>query len=180
MSQTTIHLCLRLALPATLAATLLLGACGNEVTPQPVAASGGSLCLADFTNCVDPIFDATLHAQTGTVTCSAGGCHAQSTGSGGAFKIYPDAEPGSSEMMSNFITAESFADLNDPPDSLLLEKPTAGENNTIGGHAGGNIFPNASDPCHVAIQTWISNRVSDPNAAVCGACTAPVISTCGY
>jgi hypothetical protein len=162
-----------------MAGGLLLQGC-NNVSDQPVQASGSSLCLSDYQRCVNPIFDAVIQGRTGPVTCSAGGCHSQATGSGGAFKIFPNAQAGSTQMLANFFSAESFADLNDPPNSRLLQKPTAGRAASVGGHAGGDIFPSTSDACHVAIQNWISNRVDDPNAAACGTCVAPDISTCGY
>jgi predicted CxxxxCH...CXXCH cytochrome family protein len=166
--------------------TLLAGGCGDTllpgspVTPAPVQASGSSLCFPDYQKCVSPIFDATLQGESGVVTCSAAGCHSQATGSGGAFKIYPNAQADSAEMQSNFFSAQSFADLDDPADSKLLLKPSVMGRSQGVGHAGGNIFPSPSDACYIAIKTWISNRVDDPNSPVCGMCVAPVLSSCGY
>jgi hypothetical protein len=164
---------------ACAAAAWLLAGCGNTVNDQPVAASCDSLCLANYQQCVNPIFNAVLQGRTGQVTCSAGGCHSAATGSGGSFKIIPNAQAGSSDMMSNYFSAESLADLDDPLQSLLLEKPTATLNTQIG-HSGGDIFPNTSDACFVAIETWISNRVNSPTDAACGSCVPVDTSTCGY
>lgn len=170
---------LRFLCGAVLAAPLLSG-CGNNVGDQPVAASGDSLCLATYQQCINPIFNAVLQGRTGTVTCSAGGCHSAATGSGGSFKIIPGAADNSADMMSNYFSAESLTDLDDPIESLLLEKPTATLNTQIG-HAGGDIFPNTSDACFVEIQTWISNRVNSPTDAACASSCVPVdTSTCGY
>jgi hypothetical protein len=163
-----------------LAAAVLLPACGNQITPQPVTASGSALCYADYQTCINPILDASINGRTGAATCSAGGCHSQASGSGGAFKIFPGAQPDSAEMLANYFSAQSFANLDDPPSSRLLQKPTAGRSAAIGGHAGGDIFPGADDACHAAMLQWIANRVDDPAAAVCGACSAPAIASCGY
>ncbi len=159
---------------------LLAAGCGNTVNPQPVEASGSTLCVVDYEVCVNPIFDAAINGRTGVATCSAGGCHSQASGSGGAFKINPGAPTGSPEMMANYFSARSFANLDDPPGSRLLQKPTAGRSAAIGGHAGGDIFPGTSDACHAVIQNWISTRVDDANAAVCGSCVPVDTSTCGY
>jgi hypothetical protein len=159
---------------------VLLASCMQQATPAPVQGTGSTLCYVDYQKCINPIFDATLQGQTGPVTCSAGGCHSQATGSGGAFKIYPNAQNDSTEMQANFYSARAFANLDDPMNSKLLLKPDATGRLFGVGHAGGNIFPTDSDACHVAIQTWISNRVDDQNAASCGICTAPDLSTCGY
>lgn len=168
-------------LPLVLTLPLLaLVACGNEIQPQPVAASGSTLCLADYQRCVNPILDTAINGRTGTATCSAGGCHSQNTGSGGAFKIYPGATADSPEIRANFFSARSFANLDDPPSSRLLQKPTAGRSASVGGHAGGDIFPNTSDPCHAAIQQWIRTRVDSETAPVCGSCVAVDLSRCGF
>jgi hypothetical protein len=165
---------------AALLLAALLPGCGNNVDDQPIVAGGNSLCFSVYQQCINPIFNATLQGRTGAVTCSAGGCHSAETGSGGSFKIVPGAAQNSSDMMSNFFSAESLTDLDDPIESLLLEKPTATLNTQIG-HAGGDIFPNTSDVCFVEIQNWISTRVNSPTDAACASTCVPVdTSTCGY
>jgi hypothetical protein len=159
----------------------LLAACGQQVSPAPVKLTGGTLCYADYQKCVSPVFDAVIHAQSGNATCSAGGCHSEYTGSGGAFKIYPNPAANSSEMLANFytVTNNGFVNLDNPDESKLLLKPSA-MGRSVFAHSGGNIFPNANDACYVAIRSWIANRVSDSNDPACGACTPPTISNCGY
>lgn len=160
---------------AAFAAVLLLTGC-NQVTTQEVQATGLTLCVSDFERCVSPIFDASINSRTGPVTCSAAGCHSQASGSGGAFKIFPNPQPGSSQSLANFFSARAFANLDNPTTSRLLQKPDA---DSVA-HAGGDIFPNSSDACHAAIVSWISKRVDDENAASCGSCTVPAIASCGY
>jgi len=155
------------------------GAC-NEVQNEPQAQIAQSLCFADFEACVNPIFDATLNGRVGQVTCSASGCHNQAAGSGGAFKVFASAQPGSSEMLANFFAAKSFANLNDPAQSKLLLEPLQGVFSITGTHTGGDIFPDATDQCYQAIFTWISTRVDDRNSSSCGVCTAAALASCGF
>lgn len=158
-----------------LAASMGVGGC-NQVTPEPVQSSGSTLCVSDFERCVTPVLDASINSRTGPATCSAAGCHSQASGSGGAFKIFPNPQPGSSQSLANFFAARGFANLDNPSASRLLTKPDA---DSVP-HAGGDIFPSTADACRAAIATWISNRVDNENAASCGACQVPAISTCGY
>jgi hypothetical protein len=162
------------------AVALLLTNCGQTVAPAP-AKTGSTLCYADYQKCVNPIFDAVIQGQKGPATCAANGtgCHAQPASSGGGFKIFQNAQPDSPEMLANFYSTMSFANLPDPPNSKLLLKPDAA-GRAFFPHGGGNIFPTTTDVCYVAIKTWISNSVKDANAATCGQCTAPVTSNCGY
>ena len=162
---------------------LAAGGCGQDVSPTaaPLQATGTTLCFADYQKCINPIFNNTIQGQNGAVSCTQGsGCHLAPNGSGGQFQIDPAAQNDTPEMQNNFNTALKFVNLNDPPASLLLEKPTATGRTAGVGHSGGNIFPNDADACHVAIETWISNQVDDPNAASCGQCTAPSLASCGY
>lgn len=158
----------------------LLAGCENQITPQPLSATGSTLCLADYQRCVNPVFDAVISGRTGPATCSAGGCHSQTNGSGGAFKVYPGAAPDSAELRANFFSARAFANLDDPASSRLLQKPTAGRSAAIGGHAGGDIFPGTSDVCYLAVRQWIANRVDSETASTCGSCVPPELSACGY
>ncbi|MEJ2514327.1 MAG: hypothetical protein P8080_04640 [Gammaproteobacteria bacterium] len=163
-----------------LAAFTGLAGCGGEAEPQPVAESGSTLCVADFASCVNPIFDEVINGRTGQATCASSGCHDVNAGSGGAFKIFPRAEPDSPEMMANFFAAKAFANLDDPPQSKLLLEPLQGVFSITGTHTGGDIFPNEADPCYAALRAWISIRVDDSSAASCGFCLQPDLSACGY
>ena len=168
---------------------ILLAGCAQQADNGPVQGTGSTLCYVDFQRCVNPIFEATLQGQDGQVTCAGSGCHETDpntglpTGSGGDFHVYPHAESDTTgaQMQYNFTSALGEADLVDPSQSKLLLKPSASGRTAGVGHAGGNIFPTDSDACHVAIQTWISNRVADENDPnSCGFCVAPDLSTCGY
>lgn len=159
---------------------LALNGCDDDVSVEPVAASGSTLCVADFEQCVNPIFDALINGRTGQSTCAASGCHDVDTGSGGAFKVFPDAEPGSPEIMSNFFAAKGFVNLDDPDQSKLLLEPLQGVFSISGTHTGGDIFPDTADACYGAIHEWASVRVDDAAGASCGFCTPVAVSSCGY
>ncbi len=159
---------------------LASGSACNEVKNEPQAQIGQSLCLADFEVCVNPIFDATLNGRLGQVTCAASGCHDQAAGSGGAFKIFANAQPASNEMLANFFAAKSFANLDDPPQSKLLLEPLQGVTAITGTHTGGDIFPDTADACYQAIADWISLRVDDSASQGCGFCTVAALANCGY
>lgn len=157
----------------------LLAAC-DAVDNEPVAGSGQTLCLSDYEMCVNPIFDAVINSNTGQTTCSASGCHDLNVGSGGAFKINPLAAPASAEMLANFFSAKAFANLDNPGLSKLLLEPLQGSSSITGTHTGGDIFTTTADACYQAVHSWISNRVEDREAAVCGTCTVPDIAACGF
>ncbi|MCZ6687166.1 MAG: hypothetical protein O7C69_05640 [Gammaproteobacteria bacterium] len=168
----------RLLVAVCLLATV--SAC-NEIENEPQAQTASqSLCIANYEACVNPIFDATLNGRAGQITCSASGCHDQAAGSGGAFKIFANAQPGSSEILANFFAAKSFSNLDDPAQSKLLLEPLQGVFSVTGTHTGGDIFPNTADQCYQAIVSWISTRVDDLNSANCGVCTAAALASCGY
>ncbi|MGI9303872.1 MAG: hypothetical protein ACR2RB_14415 [Gammaproteobacteria bacterium] len=164
---------------AALAAVLMTLAGCDPVTVGEAPRTGQTQCLADYRTCVDPIFHSVLLGATGQVTCSAGGCHDNSSGSGGAFKIIPN--PGTdADLAANFNTARAFSNLGRPADSKLLLEPLAGTSDISGTHTGGDIFPGTGDVCYQAIIDWISLRVDDQNSAGCGACSVPNLSQCGF
>ena len=114
-------------IPLILTALLVLTGCDDDVSVEPVAASGSTLCVADYEACVNPVFDAVLTGKTGQTTCAGSGCHNVNSGSGGAFKVFPNAEPGSTEMLANFFAAKGFANLDEPANSKLILEPLQGE-----------------------------------------------------
>ncbi len=113
-----------------------------------------TLSYTTFTGSVNAVFNANI----GGKTCSASGCHNISGGSGGSFKIYPNATS-TSELTANFISAKSFANLVDPSQSKLLLEPLTGIFSSVGSHAGGDIFTKG-DANYTIIFNWINNPVT--------------------
>ena len=138
---------------------VLLGACGEAVNQEPTP-TGLTLDCAAFQNNVNPIFDANIGGRT----CSASGCHAIVSSSGGAFKIYPNALPNTLEMQVNYLVAKGFSNLNSPADSKLLLEPLAGAQSIVGSHAGGDIFVDTNDPNYTTTLNWINSSIQGPSA----------------
>lgn len=142
---------------ALLAAAALVTGC-NEVSLQPVE-GGQALCQEYYEACVNPILTQplVLPGSTSTITCAGEGCHNIASGAGGAFKLYPNAEPGSDDMTGNYIAAKAFSNVADPPLSKLLLEPLAGSYPTVGGHGGGDVFADPNDNGYREIYFWISH-----------------------
>ena len=166
---------------AAFAIAAALGACGGGGSnpfdnPPPVAngaASGGQkLSFAYFQRCVYPIFLAELPIRQGSVssinTCAGSGCHDNTNGAGGAFRVVPDAavvdvtSPANtadvirlSDMYKNFYSAQAATVLGSPTQSRLLAKPL------VQGvlHGGGIVFDSIADPNAKLIAFWISRPV---------------------
>jgi hypothetical protein len=164
---------------AALALVAVLSACGGGGSnpfgnPAAVTNSGiqtgQHLAFAYFQKCINPIFDAQLQIQlngtTSTNTCAGGGCHDTVTGTGGAFRVVPMAQPldlsdpantvdviRASDMYKNFYSAQGEVVLGSIAQSRLIAKPL------LQGvlHGGGLIFANANDPNAVLIKYWISH-----------------------
>src|SRR5439155_16816799 len=88
---------------------------------NPPGATGQKLSYAYFQKCIDPIFIAqlTIPGSTSTNTCAGSGCHDTATGTGGAFRVVPSAQPldvldpantpdviRASDMYKNFYSAQ--------------------------------------------------------------------------
>lgn len=154
-------------LPASLLMgfAVLLAGCGSEVSSSADTAGLTLDCPNVFQSTtagvgVNRIFDLNIGGRT----CSAGGCHLVGTSSGGAFKLYPNAAPNTPEMQANFYAAKAFVNLSSPTESKLLLEPLAGSQAIVGGHGGGDIFPDALDPNYVTILAWIANQIQGPSA----------------
>lgn len=155
----------------------LLAACGTEVSNQ-TATGGSTLCRSTFDTCITPIFNLPMQrsdsAAGQTVQCASGGCHEVGSVSGGNYKIHPNAST-PEQLEGNYIVSLFFS-----AGSVLSLKPLVG---TVS-HIGGDIFPNNSDPCYIALNDWISTLVIDPADASCRVCGAPPLpappSGCGY
>ena len=173
----------RLAAVGTLAATLvaasaLLISCGGGGNPlgnpadvnNPQSASGQHLSFAYFEKCINPIFIAQLQIQVGgttsTNTCAGSGCHDTVTGTGGAFRVVPNAQPvdvldlantpdviRQTDMYRNFYSAQGEVVLGSTTQSRLLAKPLL--LNVL--HGGGRIFADETDPHALLIKYWISH-----------------------
>lgn len=139
----------------TIAGIGMVCAACNDVAVQEQN-TGTTLDYGVYETAVNRIFDADLNGRT----CSAGGCHNVSTGAGGSFKIYPGAAAGSMEMLANFYSAKSLANLVSAPDSKLLLEPLAGNQSLVGSHTGGDIFLDTNDTNYITLLNWIANPVS--------------------
>ena len=159
---------------------LALAGCGGSSSnpfdnPAPIVNDPGSvtgqrLSFAYFQKCINPIFDAQLQIQvngtTSTNTCSGSGCHATTTGTGGAFRVVPGtplvdltnvantpAVIRTTDMYKNFYSAQGEIIVGSTTQSRLLLKPQV-----LGVlHGGGLIFPSATDPNVKLIEYWITH-----------------------
>lgn len=133
---------------------VMCAAC-NDVAVQEQN-TGTTLDYGTYETSVNRVFDLNLNGRT----CSAGGCHNVNTGAGGSFKIYPAAAVGSAEMLANFYSAKSLANLVNAPESKLLLEPLAGSHSLVGSHTGGDIFLDTNDANYQTLLNWIANPVS--------------------
>ena len=162
---------------SALASTALLASCGggssnpldNPATvTNPPGASGQRLSFAYFQRCINPILIAQLPIPSGggsTNTCAGSGCHDTTTGTGGALRIVPGAQPldvtdpantpdviRASDMYKNFYSAQGEVVLGSTAQSRILAKPLL--MNVL--HGGGLIFASEADPNAQLIKYWIS------------------------
>lgn len=159
---------------AGLAATLALNACGGGTNPlgnpddiqNPPGIGGKKLAFAYFQRCVYPIFQAQLPVSGGTATCAGGGCHDNTTGTGGALRVIRDAATldvtdaantadviRASDMYKNYYSAQGVTLVGDPLQSRLLNKPLL--RNIL--HGGGLIFDSPDDANAKVFQYWIEH-----------------------
>ena len=155
---------------AAVGASIGLTACGGGTVSDPPLSSGQHLAFAYFQRCVNPIFlkrlQITLNGVTTNNTCAAGGCHDNTTGTGGAFRIIPTAQTldvtnpantpdviKASDMYKNFYSAQGEAVIGSPTQSLLLNKPLL--RSVL--HGGGLVFASDQDPNVKLIQYWLGN-----------------------
>lgn len=145
-----------------------------DTVQNPAGAGGRKLSFAYYQKCVHPIFIAQLQInQNGvlsTNTCAASGCHDNTTGTGGAFRLIgsaatvdltsaantPDTIRGT-DMYKNFYSSQGEVVLNAPLSSRLLTKPLL--LNVL--HGGGLIFTSDQDPNVRLIQYWISRPMPE-------------------
>lgn len=163
------------------ASTALLAHCGGggsnpvdnpPTVDNPGASTGQKLSFAYFQKCINPIFLAELPVQmngtTSINTCAGSGCHDNTTGTGGAFRVVADAAAvdladaantpdviRTSDMYKNFYSAQGEVVFGSATQSRLLAKPLL--LNVL--HGGGLIFESLDDANVKLIQYWISRPV---------------------
>lgn len=159
-------------LAAATCAIIGLTACGGGTVSDPPVSGTQHLAFAYFQQCVNPIFlkqlQITLNGVTTINTCAGGGCHDNTTGTGGAFRIIRAAQPvdlsnpantpdaiRASDMYKNFISAQGETIISSPSQSLLIRKPLL--QNVL--HGGGLIFASDLDANVKLLAYWISNPV---------------------
>jgi hypothetical protein len=115
------------------------------------------------------VFVAQLQAQGSSTTnsCAALGCHDNTHGTGGAFRVINGAATldvsntvtntpvviRASDMYKNFYSAQSEVIINAPAQSRLLAKPEL--LNVL--HGGGQIFASDTDPNVLLLKYWINH-----------------------
>lgn len=139
---------------------------------NPPNSTGQKLSFIYYQQCINPIFLAALQVNHGgsisTSTCAGGGCHDNTSGTGGAFRIIASASALSvssaglgvtvdvaraSDMYKNFYSSQGEVVLSDVMESRLLTKPMV--NGVL--HGGGLIFDSASNPNVKLITYWITH-----------------------
>jgi len=165
---------------AAAAAVLGLASCGggssnpldNPSTLQnPTLTGNQRLRFSYFQTCVFPVFLKQLPIQfangaTAVNTCAASGCHDNTNGTGGAFRVIGNAQPidlsnpantadiiKASDMYKNFYSAQGEVVFGSPMTSRILAKPMV--NGVL--HGGGLVFANAQDANARLILYWINN-----------------------
>lgn len=163
-------------LPASLitAATLLLAACGGggaldnaPTLVNPPGTTGQKLSFAYFQRCVNPVLNTPLPVNlNGAVsinTCAAGGCHDNTTGTGGALRLLGQAAAvdtstltadaiRATDMYKNYYSSLGESVVGSPDQSRMLNKPL------VRGvlHGGGIIFENLDSREAKLIRYWIN------------------------
>ncbi len=159
-------------LPPLLAAAALV-ACGGgspldnaPTLANPPGVSGQKLSYAYFERCVNEVLKTPLPVNiNGAIsinTCASGGCHDNTTGTGGALRLLQSAAPAASgatpaevratDMYKNYYSSLGESVVGAPDDSRLLNKPL------VRGvlHGGGVIFDRVDSPEAKVIRYWIS------------------------
>jgi hypothetical protein len=159
---------------------------GCAPVDNPEGGSGHALCFAYYQQCVNPIFDTLLPIDfdnngsiDATNTCAGAGCHDNTSGTGGAFRIIPNLTPVSlvdpaaikgppaMDMYKNFYSAQGATDVGSARESRLMTKPLV---EVL--HGGGRVFANAQDLHMQQILYWISNPAPQGKDEFCAECDA--------
>jgi hypothetical protein len=141
---------------------------GNpDEVQNPPGTTGRKLAFAYYQRCIYPLMLAQLTTPGGsTATCAGGGCHDNTTGTGGALRVIRGAatldvtDPANtadvmraSDMYKNYYSAQGVTIPGEALQSRLLAKPLL--LNML--HGGGQIFENEDDPNAKLIQYWIEH-----------------------
>lgn len=163
------------------------GPLGNPPNVSNEVGEGGQkLSFAYFQRCINPIFleQLPISGTSTTNTCAGAGCHDNSTGTGGAFRVVASAavvdlnDPANTpevikgtDMYKNYISSFGEVYLGSISQSRLLAKPR------VQGvlHGGGLIFETDQDPHVRLILYWMTHPAplgqdefsDDPGAGTC-------------
>lgn len=151
--------------------TLALPGCGGggalDNAPSlenPAGVNGQKLSFAYFQRCVNPLLNTALAVgSSGTTnTCSAGGCHDNTSGTGGALRLLGNASAvdlaaaadavRASDIYKNYYSSLGETVVGAPDQSRLLNKPL------VRGvlHGGGLIFASPDEAAARTIRYWIN------------------------
>lgn len=153
----------------TFLALAILGGCGGgnplgngDDISNAEATGGQKLAFAYFQRCVQPVLLANIAGNT----CASGGCHDNSSGTGGALRVIGSASlvdlSDSSntadlirltEMYRNYYSSQGVTLPGSPSASLLLNKPL------VRGvlHGGGVIFSSEDEALAKVLRYWINH-----------------------
>ena len=155
------------------AAAALLFACGGgspidnpDTVSNPLGARGQKLSFLYFQRCVNPVLNTPLRTVINGVattnTCAAAGCHDNTSGTGGALRLFgtaPVADAAqaaaavrATDMYKNYYSSLGETVVGSPDQSRLINKPL------VRGvlHGGGLIFDTPDDAGAKLIRYWIN------------------------
>ena len=161
------------SLLAAAAAAAGLAACGGgspldnpSTVANPAGAQGQKLSFAYFQRCVNPVLNLPLRVNiNGAVTvntCASSGCHDNTSGTGGALRLFGTAPAVSlslapeavrvSDMYKNYYSSLGETVVGSPEQSRLINKPL------VRGvlHGGGLIFDSPDDAAAKLIRYWVN------------------------
>ena len=157
-----------------LAAAFVVTACGggsgpfDNATPiaNPDSSGGQKLSFLYFIRCVNPVLNTpqniVVNGVPTTNTCAGGGCHDNTTGTGGALRLLGAAAAAdlaaapaavrASDMYKNYYSSLGETVVGTPEQSRLLNKPL------VRGvlHGGGLVFASPDDAAAKTIRYWIN------------------------
>lgn len=151
----------------------LLAGCGGgnpldnpENVANPPGVGGQKLSFAYFMRCVNPVLKTPLPVNINGVittnTCASGGCHDNTSGTGGALRLLGPAPPvdlalsaaalRDTDMYKNYYSSLGETVVGNPVQSRLLNKPLV--RSVL--HGGGLIFGTPEDAAAKTFRYWIN------------------------